>query len=251
MAQGWGPRVKTPWAVQLPAGAARAAGVLRLRSDVRACEAGDALWLQGDDFSEELDLELRKLPGAKRYTVNADESVTIVGRQLPADDLPRGPWSALSAWLSPHPQPAALAGQVEARLSLRVERTGIEQPATVLLTTAAAFSDYAAAAPAVRLRPLRFAAASDGRVVLWGTPLPPMPGRRYADREGVAVPCAFAWSPPLEPAVLRALLGLAAGDLALFQEDGSYEHVGADAFARAGRAAARASHAALQMGGAS
>jgi len=222
-----------------------------LRGDVRACEAGDALWLRGDDLSEELDLDLRKLPGARRYTVNADESVTAVGRQLPADDLPRGPWSALSDWLAPKPQPAALAGQVEARLSLRVERAGTEQPATVLLTTAAAFADYAAVAPAVRLRPLRFAAASDGRVILWGTPLPPMPGRRYADRDGVAVPCGLGWSPPLEPAVLRMLLGLAAGDLALFHEDGSYEHVGADAFARAGRPAARATAAALQTGGAS
>ena len=251
MANGRGPRVKTPWAVQLPRGAARAAGALRLRADVLACEAGDALWLRGDDLSEEVDLELRKLPGARRYTVNADESVTPVGRQLPTGDLPGGPWSALSAWLAPRPQPAALAGRVEARLALRIERTGAEQPATVLLTTAAAFADYAGAAPAVRLRPLRFAAASEGRVVLWGTPLPPMPGRRYADHDGVAVPCGFGWSPPLQPPVLRALLGLAGGDLALFHEDGSYEHVGADAFARAGRAAARATAAALRTGGAS
>ena len=181
--------------------------------------------------------------------INADDTVTPVGRRLPVDDLPRGPWSPLSAWLAPHPQPAALAGQVEARLMVRIERTMVEQPATLMLTTAPAFADYAAAAPAVRLRPLRFAAASDARVVVWGTPLPPVPGRRYADREGVAVPCGFAWSPPLEPAVLRALLGLAAGDLALFHEDGSYEHVTADAFARAGRAAARATRAALHPGG--
>ena len=251
MAEGRGPGVTTPWAVQLPQGAACAAGALRLRGDVRACETGGALWLRGDDLSEELDLELRKLPGARRYTVNADESVTPVGRALPVADLPGGPWSALSTWLAPHPQPAALAGRVGARLSLRLERAETEQPATVLLTTAAAFADFAAAAPAVRLRPLRFAAASDGRVVLWGTPLPPMPGRRYADRAGVAVPCGFAWSPSLEPAVLRALLGLATGDLALFHEDGSYEHVGAGAFARAGRAAARATAAALKTGNAS
>ena len=41
------------------------------------------------------------------YTVNADESVTAVGRQLPAADLPPGPWSPLSDWLAAHPQPAS------------------------------------------------------------------------------------------------------------------------------------------------
>ena len=252
MAEGRGAVVSVPWAVRLPPSSAPAAGALRLRTDVRVAEAGDWLWLRGDQMDAALDLELRKIPGARRYTVNPDGSVTEVGRRLPAADLPRGgAWPTLSSWLAPRPQPAALAGLTPARAPLRVERGGGERPADVLVTTAAAFAHYAAGAPAARLRRLRFAAASDGRAVIMGEPLPPLPGRRYSSDRGVAVPCGFVLSPRLDAAVLRPLLGLSAdGDLALFHDDGSYERVDALNFARAARGTARATRDALAAGGA-
>jgi hypothetical protein len=241
--------VSTPWAVQLPRSSARAAGALRLRPDVRVVEIGATLWLRGNNLDEALDVELRKLPGARRFTVNPDDTVTEIGRRLPADDLPTDPWLPLFEWLTPQPQPAALSGEVGDRVPLRLERTGAEHAATALLTTAGTFAAYASTAPAVRLRPLRFAAASDGRVVLWGSPLPPLPGRRFTDTDGVAVPCGFAWAPAVEPAMLCQLLQLGPGDLALFHEDASHERIDAASFARATRAAARATGEALQPGG--
>ena len=249
MAQGGGTVVTTPWAVRLPRMSVRAAGALRLTTGVRVAEAVDALWLRGDDLTETLDLELRKLPGALRYAINSDERVTEFGRRLPSGELPPGPWVPLSAWLELRPQPAALAGVVEGRVTLRVERSEVEQPATVLETTVAAFADWATAAAAARLRPLRLAASADGRALLWGTPLPPIPGRRFYDRDGVAAPCGFALAPALEPTVIRALLKLSRSDLVLFQEDGGYELVAAESFTRATRAAARATRDALAAGG--
>jgi hypothetical protein len=123
---------------------------------------------------------------------------------------------------------------------LRLERAHEERPATLLLTTLAAWSAYATSAPAARLRPLRFAVAADGRAIVVGAPLPPIPGRRFAERDGIAVPCGFAWDPPVEPAVLREVLQLDAGDLALLDESGACEHIESAHFARASRAAVRA-----------
>jgi hypothetical protein len=235
------------WAVLLPRASALAAGALRLRGDVRVREEEEELlWLRGEDLGEELDLELRKLPGARRHTVDGDGRFTEVGHRIPAGTLPSNGWKPLSTWLSPGPQPAALAGDVPQRVVLRVERTGVERPASVLLTSVEAWAAYARRAPAARLRPLTFAACADGRTIVRGAPLPPVPGRRYAEREGVAVPCGYAWSPPVEPAVVRQVLRLAAGDLALFAGDGTHERVDAAHFARATRAAARASLEALR-----
>src|SRR3954452_1496605 len=63
----------TAWAVLLPRASALAAGALRLRGDVRVREADDNsfIWLRGEKLTDELDLELRKLPGARRHTLDA------------------------------------------------------------------------------------------------------------------------------------------------------------------------------------
>jgi hypothetical protein len=241
----------TPWAVRLPLASAAAAAALRLRTGISAAEQGQWLWLRGEDLDDALDLELRKLPGAVRYLTGPAGTVTEIGRRLPGGELPDDVrWVPLSAWAEVKPQPAALGGEPPVRASLRLERVAVEQPATVLVTTAAAFAEYADSAPLIRLRPLRIAAASDGRAILRGEPLPPLPGRRYAEREGIAVPCGFGFSPALEPAVLRELLDTTPDDLALFHEDGSYERVAAASFARASRGTARATLAALAGRGA-
>ena len=238
---------ETAWAVLLPRASALAAGALRLRGDVRVREADDdSVWLRGDKLTEELDLELRKLPGARRHTVDADDRYTEVDHRIPAGTLPDGGWVALSAWLGPAPQPAALAGHLPRRATLRIVRAETEQPASVLLTTIHAWAAYATTAPAVRLRPLRFAVCADGRTVVHGTPLPPMPGRRYTERDGIALPAGFTFSPAVEPAALRDLLALQPGDLAVFAEDGTWEHLVAENFARATRAATRASLEGMQ-----
>lgn len=228
------------WAVLLPSASALSAGSLRLRGDVQATQSGDDLWLRGPELSEELDLELRKLPGGRRFRVAADGRLTAVGARIPQGRLPDAGWQPLSDWLAPRPQPAALAGQAARRVGIRLVRADGEVPVAVLVTRADAWAAYATTAPAVRLRPLRVAAAEDGRVVLWGAPLPPIPGERYAERDGIAVPAGLMWSPPVDAAVLRDLLELQPGDLALFDADGSYEHVAAAEFTRASRSGARA-----------
>jgi hypothetical protein len=231
---------KTSWAVLLPRQAALAAGAFRLRTDIEVNAREQDLWLRGPDLTEDLDRALRKLPGAERFTVSPDRRLTPIGARVPTGTLPAEGWRPLSSWLVPAPQPAALAGELPSSVDLRLVRTDRERPATVLMTTLADWVVYATTAPAVRLRPLRFAAAADGRALVRGTPLPPIQGRRYAEAAGVALPLGYEWAPPVEPAVVRKLLGLEEADLALFDEDGSYERIDAGQFARATRSAARA-----------
>jgi hypothetical protein len=229
-----------PWAVLLPPSAALAAGALRLRTDIEVRAHGQELWLRGPDLTDDLDRALRKLPGAERFTVGADQRLIPLGARVPTATLPDHGWRPLSAWLVPVPQPAALAGELSGRVELRLVRTDRERTASGLVTTLVDWVAYATTAPAIRLRPLRFAAAADDRVLVWGTPLPPIPGRRYVEAEGLALPAGYEWSPPVEPAVLRTLLGTQDGELALFDEEGSYERIDAGQFAQATRSAARA-----------
>jgi len=229
-----------PWAVSLTKEKALALAALRLWPAVRVCATGDCLWLQGPEMTDELHLALRKLPGARRFAIDATGALTPEGARLPTCQLPDGPWEPLQTWLIPAPQLAAIATPATRKIPLRLVRGDHEAPASVLVTSFAQWSAYAISAPVVRLRRLRFAIASDARVLIRGHPLPPLEGDRYVEREGIAIPCGFMLVPRIDPATVRALLGSTPEDLALFDTDGGWEAIKGEDFVHATRASVRA-----------
>jgi len=265
---------------------------LRLRGGIFVCEEQGEFWLAGEELNEELELELRKLPGARRFAVQ-DGSLIPDGDLLTSGQIPDGDWQPLSAWVVPVVQPAALAGELQRRVPLRLQRSGHEEPASVLVTSLQEWLAYATTAPLVRLRPLHFAACDSNpssgvgssvgcalahaatedhrasrrvlkhtlpetedeerrekgleqsRVIIRGTPLPPIAGRRYFERDGIALPCGFELQPAVDATVLQALLQTSAADLVIFDEDGSCQRVNAEDFVAASRSAVRATAEAL------
>lgn len=233
----------TAWAARLPREAAGAAAALRLRTDILVAEGGGHVWLRGQTLSPELELELRKLPGAERFDLDDAGGLTPRGAHVPTTSLPPElTWQKPDEFFRMTPQPVALAGEPPHRATLRVVRevAAREREANVLVASLQAWVQYASTAPIVRLRPLRFAASADGRVLVRGAPLPPLAGRRYVEREGVALPGGFAFSPAIDAASVRALLGTDPQSLALFHEDGTCERIDSDEFVPASRSAARA-----------
>ncbi|HEY2587416.1 MAG TPA: hypothetical protein VGI81_16850 [Tepidisphaeraceae bacterium] len=230
---------RSGWAIRLHPSALLAAGAVRLRGGIEACEAAGLVWLRGQELSDELAYELRKLAADGLLDVAADATLTRPATILPEGKLPEADWQPLDHLLAPAPQPAALGGELPGRVALRLERADQESPATLLLMTIESWTAYATGAPAVRLAPLMMASCADGRVVVRGTPLPPVRGTRFTLNEGIAIPCGLRVMPPIDAAVLKELLGLADGDIALFHPDGSYQRIDAASFARATRGGAR------------
>jgi MoxR-vWA-beta-propeller ternary system domain bpX2 len=66
-------------------------------------------------------------------------------------------------------------------------------------------------------------------------------GRFFVEQEGVAVPAGWRWEPAVDAAVLRRLCNLGPGDLALLDQDGTFDLVPAGQFVRASRSAVRLS----------
>ena len=229
----------TGWAIRLPASVRPLAGPLRLEPDVDACLAEGVVWLRGPALSDELAMQLRKLAADGIFEVAADGTLTRPETILPAGQLPQTGWQSLSRFLSPVPQPTAPGGQLLDPTALRIERSQVETPASLLLTRVESWAAYAIDAPAVRLAPLKTAACDDGRVVVLGTPLPPIRGTRYVVDQGIAVACGWQIVPAVDSAVLCELLRLRDGDVALFRADGSYERIESASFTRATRGGAR------------
>lgn len=250
--------MNTAWAVCIPRGEERQLAALRGFAGLEVAECGDAIWLlagcaasgfhqlinsQGDG-GELLDRALCTLPGA-RYRVLADGQLVPEGQRVPRGRLPSGEWTPLARWLQVKLPAAALPGRIEQRVALRVVRTADEQRPSALVTALDRWIEYCLSAPEVRLRPLAFAVSSDRRVFVTGSPLPSLPGERYVVSDGVAVPCGYALQPRIGGTLLRRLLQLEQGDLALFAADGSFERIAHDDLVAASRGAARATAEAL------
>jgi len=230
-----------PWAICLGKADLAAIGRLWQVAGLEVCDLPDQVWLRGPALDEKLHRRLAAVPGARRFYVLPDGQLQPVASQVPKNWLPNGPWVSLRQWLALWLPPATLAGRSDRRVPMLLVRSTRPETASVLLTTMDCWGAYAVQAPQVRLDRWRFAVADDGRVVICGQPLPPLPGQRWVEREGIAVPAGWRWSPPVEAAIVRAVFGLQAGDFALWQTDGTWQRIRAADFLSAGRAAVRAS----------
>jgi hypothetical protein len=227
------------WVATLDAPDLSVLAPLRLVSGLDVALLPPVLWLRGPDWNEPLALALRKIPGLRRWTVLDGDRLLPEGARVPTGRLPALVWRPLRESLALVLPPAVRAGADASPAALSLVRSTAEQPANALLTGSPAWRDFATTAAEIRLRSLRFAAAHDGRVWIEGTPVPALPGQRYYLQAGVAVPCGWSWSPPVEIAVLRRWLGLADGDTALADVRGQWEIVKAEQFVPASRQAAR------------
>ena len=270
------------WALRLAKREAGSLGSLRLVPGVQVCDQDGEVWLRGERADDSLRRRLLVLPESCLFAVLDGGEIVPHGARVPVGRLPEGQWQALPRWLSVILEPAALSGRIEERAGLRMVPAVVEREANVLLTSLQAWVAYAADAPQVRLQRWRFAVTSSplapvfggeglgvrgfegvmqstpspptpllrkaggegSRVAIHGTPLPPLPGRMFCETDGVAAQAGWTWTPAVEARIVRQVLGLAKGDLALLHADGSWEHLRAGGFVAATRSAVR-----LTLGG--
>lgn len=233
--------MKERWAVCMPEASPKALAALRGRAKVRVARVGDDLWVFCPEADEALRHLLCRLPGGRRFQVAEDDQLIPAGARVPSGRLPATRWQELADWLEVELPRAGLPGICSGWVPLTVVRGGPVREPNVLLVSSDSLRCYAESAPEFRLRHCCFAADETGRCVVWGDPVPPLRGRAYVERDGVAVPAGFTWSPALDSPVAREALRLSPGDLALLHASGEWERVPASCFVRARRSAIRCS----------
>jgi len=234
-----------PWVICLATEDAAALAPLRLVAGIEVAEAGADLWLRGPVGDERLATLLASLPARRRYELLADNQLRAPGQRVPSARLPTLRWQPLSTWLQVELPVAALPARHPETVPLRLVRAGNECEPELLLTTLAEFQQFATHAPQVRLNRLEFAAAPDGRVLVRGVPLPPLPGRRFSIYQGVAVPAGFAWQPTVSAEVLARCFGVTGDRLVIWNEDGTITPIHSEQFVPAARSAVRATASAV------
>jgi hypothetical protein len=234
------PTAAGPWAVCLLWRDVASTLVLRLKPGLLAARDGDHFWLRGHDWSDGMTRLLRQLPAEAWYSVQADGQLIRMNARVPSGRLPALDWRPFETHWELRLPPASLPGRGEGRVLLRLERTDAVREADALLLDGITWADYAVKAPALRLKPLSFAVCDDGRCLVRGRPVPPLPGLRFWESSAVLVPCGYAWQPEVDTAVVRQVLAVGEDDLVVWHEDGTWERLSVDQFVRAARNAVRA-----------
>jgi len=227
------------WAACIPLAEFRDLAALRLFADVEFVEVERTIWLRGAR-TDELERSLARVPGLHRFEVLETGQLRSANSRIPGGMLPLSGWRPLKEALVPDLPTAAIGGETRQKLTLSVVRSGAEQAPAALLTPLADWTEFAEHSPIVRLERLVFAVSEDRQVLVLGRPVPPLPGARMVNRAGILTPCGFAWTPSVEPAVLRQLFALGENDVAVLAEDGTHQVIRSEQFVRASRSAARA-----------
>ena len=234
------------WAVELAPDDAEGLAPLRLHPGLYVLTVRDAVWLSGSQTSDLQEAWFAQLSCRARYVCDQDSRLTPVGGRVPTMRLPDGEWCPISLFLSPQIPSPALAAQLvrKCRIALREATTARE--AGAILTDPTALGAWAETASDVRLRRLRFALCEDGRLLLVGTPLPPIRGNSYVSHRQLLLPAGQELDPPALRDLLPGMMSLAEGDVVLFHRDGSGERIGAHDFVPASRSAIRRTLEAIQ-----
>jgi len=214
--------ISCPWVIRLAAADRAALAGLRLMEGLEVAEDGASIWLRGRHASEAVTAVLRRLPAVARLEWLAGDRLRPWDARIPSERLPALRWEPLAGWLRVASTVAGLPGWPPAPAGLRLVRGGEEQSPELLLTGLKDWNDFVAEAAEIRLQTLRFAVDDRQRVLVRGTPLPPLPGQRFVLHGDVAVPAGFTWAPAVSRQVLQRRLGLGPGQLALWYPDGRY-----------------------------
>ena len=225
----------------IPGNRAASLGMLRHHDEIDVATERDRIWVRVMRLHEDVERSLRNLPCAEHFDVSADGQLFPVGKRVPVGRLSILEWKSIASFARPSLPRPSLAGRRSAACGLTLRRSSIVQCPNVLVTDLSALVGYGCAAAEVRLNRWRFAVCADQRALVWGDPLPSLPGERYVERDGVAVPAGWQITPALESGVLAQVIGVGPGELVLFRPDAAVERIDRNDFVRATRSALRAS----------
>lgn len=226
----------------LPRSEAASLGRLRLSEELEVAETVQLIWLRIPDGTAASETILAGLPALSRRRLEPDLKLYEADHRLPDGKLPEHlRWTKLRDWLKVQAPQSTLAGTLPERVAVRIIRGGDMREADTLLLPISEFAGYISSAPEVRISRWRFAVNDQGKVIVVGSPIPPLPGQRFVSENQVAWPLGWRLEPHLSTAVIARCAGLNRGDLLLWDIDQTIHLIRNEQWLPVTRAAVRAS----------
>lgn len=232
------------WAVWVVDSACASLAAFRTSTALSACAAEQGVWVRLSHSNvakaDELLQTLHVATGAEVFQVTDDGQVIPVGRRVPTGILPTGPWKPLRELLPVILPRAGFAAQRPPKAQLRLIRTDKAQEPAALVLELSTWVKFVTVTPAIRLSRWEFAVSAQEQVLVRGAPLPAVPGAFYYDCDGILLPVGFRWEPAIPARSVQRMMGLAEGDLAIWQGSNcAWQRLPGDKFVPALRANVR------------
>lgn len=224
--------------VQVPRSGIDGLARLRAVNDLFVFDTDEFLWVKSTDENKAKVL-LMSLQG-RHFRIDEQNKLYAGNDLLASGRLPNPRWIPIREWLSFSPPPSKWPGhhKEDARLTLAVSDNVRE--CFGMLTTIEALSAFAESTLELRFQHLKFAMKTDKKIFIRGTPLPPIPGRRFQIIDDIAVPAGLCWTPAVDASTVRQAFGSPEGTI-LWQESFHWELIPNDDFTAVTRSAVRAS----------
>jgi hypothetical protein len=214
-------------------------GVVRCRKSLMVAELDQYILLRGTTDSIDLENQLQMLPVLQRFTLDKDGNMFLQNAVTPVETLPELSWQTPETFIPVELPASAMPGIIESTLNIRLAATDKIRQTMALITQLDTWKKYAETAPAVRLDRNRFAVSGNNEVMIMGEPLPSLPGREYWSENDIFLPAGYEFEFPLVTGFLRQKLGVAKGDIILFDEAGQWQRIERNFFVEAKRSAIR------------
>lgn len=197
---------------------------VRTLTDWLVAENVTGIWLKGE-MDQEVPLAIEQLPCKARFRMDENNRLFPFGKLTPTGVLPLLKWVALQDFLPVEMPVAALPGEGATTIAVRLVRSTIERKSELLLVQWEEWEDYVREAPKVRLAPLRFATNTEGETLIWGEPLPPLPGTVFWQDHQVFLPAGWTFEQKVTAEILAETYCKDKSAFLLFRETGQWEKI--------------------------
>lgn len=214
-------------------------GKIRTMPHLTIALEGDFFYAKGFAVSKKTIPILAALPAQVVYELDANNLLFPKGKTTPIKTLPNLTWQPIRQVLPIEMPVAALSGQPPRQDLPTLVRADNSQKGTVLKTTISLWKQYAETAAAVRLAQLKFAVSEKGEVLIWGTPLPPIPGQEFWVSNGNFLPCGFDFELSLYSILIQKQWNALQDAILLFDKTGNWEKIALKNFVKGTRSAVR------------
>lgn len=212
---------------------------LRSLPGLKVATENNVIWLRGITTGNESDKQTCSLPVLQAYTLGQESLLFPMGKRTPTKKLSELNWQPIAQFLPVTLPVSAMPGKLATSIPVKLKRSAIVKENFALKIKLGEWKVYAETAPQTRLNQLHFAVSARGEVLVYGQPLPNLPGEAYWRSESMLLPAGFDFDPPLIANLIAPQQQPEQEAFMLFEPDGNWQEIPLSVFRPAKRSAIR------------
>jgi len=192
-------------------------------------------------FTEKADTDpiIAALPVEKVFFLKEQNLLFEKGKSTPTQELPNLQWQFLTQALPIEMPVAALPGKTPQPLFIRLIPSQKPEKGTLLKTDLKTWQQFAETTLEVRLQRLQFAVSENGNVLIWGTPLPPIPGEEFWENKHSFLPCGWEFEHSILGDLVQQKWNMERDAVLIFDKEGEWQRIEKENFVKGSRSGIR------------